>query len=161
MAARGVMGAVGLVVFGLVFAGVGGYLYVEEQAAIESSDPVNATVVASEVVVETDRDSDGDVDRSYYPEITYRYEVGDETYESANVVPGPGRVSKGRQWAQRVVNDHPAGASVTAYVDRTAPNRAFLVKERQTLFHAVFVGVGALTAIAGVVSAGRTLVHGY
>ncbi|WP_227133878.1 DUF3592 domain-containing protein [Halorubellus salinus] len=155
MVARSLAAVVLMVVFGLVFAGVGGYLYVEERRAIENSEPVDATVVSAEVVVETDRDSDGDVTRSYRPDVVYRYEVDGESYEGDNVIPGPGSVSKGQGWANRVVDEHPPGANVTAYVDRDDPTTAFLVKERQTLFHAIFVGVGLVTSLAGVAWLGR------
>jgi hypothetical protein len=155
MVARALSGVVLLVVFGLVFAGVGGYLYVEEQEAIENSDPVDAVVVNATIVEEVDRDSDGDVTRNYHPDVAYRYEVDGEFYESDNVVPGPGTVSKGRSWAAGIVDDHPPGANVTAYVDRDDPTNAFLVKERQTLFHAVFIGIGLLTSLAGVARFGQ------
>jgi hypothetical protein len=159
MVARTLVGAVLLVIFGVVFAGVGGYLYVEEQEAIENSDPVDAVVVNAAVVEEVDRDTDGDVTRNYRPDVVYRYEVGGESYESDNVLPGPGTVSKGRSWAAGIVDDHPPEANVTAYVDRGDPTKAFLVKKRQTLFHAVFVGVGLLTSLAGVAGVGRLVLR--
>jgi hypothetical protein len=149
-------GLVLVVVVGLAFAGIAGYLVTEQNAAIEASEPIDATVVSSEVVVEVDTDSDGTT-RSYYPAITYEYTVDGRTYRSDNVVPGPGRTTKGQGWARDVVADNPAGADVTAYYDPATPARAYLVEARTNLELYAFGGMGVLAVLAGLFGIARRL----
>jgi hypothetical protein len=123
----------------------GGYLWVSQNGGIDTYEPVDATVVHSEL-----GSSD---DGSYHAAITYEYTVDGQTYESSNVFPGPG--SRSGNDPQGLVDDHPEGASVTAYYDPANPSAAFLVKERSVLFPVMLVGVGGLTVFV----AGKELVE--
>ena len=136
------------ILFGAVFAGVGGFLYLETGEAVDTYEPTNATVVSSHVEETT---ADAEDTPTYRPAITYEYTVEGETYRSSNVLPGPGLTSRSdRGWAQGVVADHPEGATVTAYYDPENPSNAFLVKNQQRLFPLAFAGVGVVVVLFGV-----------
>jgi hypothetical protein len=154
------MGSIGqavlLIAIGVAFAGIGGYLYTDQQAAIENSVPIEGTVVASGVDV--DRPSDPDDAVSYYPEITYRYEYEGQSYTNDNVFPGSGRQSTSESRASSIAAEYAEGETVTVYVDPSEPQRSFLVRESSELFHFVFVGIGVFAALAGVVSLGRRVI---
>jgi hypothetical protein len=113
----------------------GGYLWVSQSEEIDTYKPVDATVVSSEL---------GSSDNgASHAAITYEYTVDGQTHESSNIFPGPGD-STGTD-PQGLVNDHPEGASVTAYYDPANPSTAFLIQKRNVLFPVMLVGVGGLT----------------
>ena len=123
----------------------GGYLWVSQNEEIDTYEPVDATVVHSEL-----GSSD---DGSYHAAITYEYTVDGRTYESSNIFPGPGD-STGTD-PQGLVDDHPEGASVTAYYDPANPSTAFLIQERNVIIPVMMVGMGGLTVFV----AGKELVE--
>lgn len=140
--------AVVLVVVGLVFSGIGGYLYVDEQRAIDNSEPIEGVVVDSSVYV--DRATSSDDSDSYFPEIRYRYSYDGREYTNDNVFPGTGSRSTSRARANSLVDEYRPGATVTVYVEPDTPERSFLIKERATLFHLAFGGAGVLMVLAGI-----------
>lgn len=108
-----------------------GYLWMEQNEQIENFEATEATVLSSEVA-ESERSGRP---TSYRPDINYQYPVDGQTYESSSVFPGPGGESKnssqdGKEWAEGIIADHPAGEQVTAYYDPEDPSRAFLLKNR-------------------------------
>lgn len=136
----------------LGFAGVGGYLFVSQQGAAADAVEVEATVVASEVVHEEVRDDDrvGREDR-YSVRIEYRYTYEGETYTSTNRCAGAasGCTPSGSTPtdAEAFVEDHPAGSSVTAYVQPDEPSQAYLFESgASTVWSLVMVGGGLLGA---------------
>jgi len=138
-----------IIALGLAFVGFGGYLFVDQNRTVANNEPVEATVVSSEVVRTYSGSSDEPA--RYRPSITYEYAVGGETYRSSNVFPGEGAVQKSdRDWAQDVVEDHPEGEQVTASYDPENPSEAFLVEQRQLFGPLVFGGMGLLTFLVGV-----------
>ena len=145
--------AVLLIAIGVLFAGLGGSLYLDQQAAIENSVPIEGTVLTSEV--EIDRPSDPDDPTSYYPVVTYRYEYDGQSYTNDNVFPGTGRQSTSESRAAEIVREYADGETVTVYVDPAEPQRSFLLKESAELFHFVFIGIGGFAALSGMVSLAR------
>lgn len=113
----------------------GGYLWVSQGEEIDTYEPVDATVVHSELGSSDDGAS--------YAAITYEYTADGRTYESSNIFPGPGD-STGTD-PQGLVDDHPEGASVTAYYDPANPSTAFLTQERNVIIPVMLVGMGGLT----------------
>jgi hypothetical protein len=134
--------AMGIVV-GLAMVAFGGQTLVAQQQAVSTYEPVDATVLSSEVSVH--RNAQGTM---YSAAITYRYTVDGRTYESSDVRPGPGGWRKGEEWARRVVRNHPEGATVTAYHDPDAPGESYLVEDRSLLWPSVVAGIGLLLAAA-------------
>jgi hypothetical protein len=138
------------ILFGAVFAGVGGFLYLESSEAADTYEPTNATVLSSHVEETTD---DVEDTPTYRPAVTYEYTVDGETYRSSNVLPGPGLTSRSdRGWARGIVADHPEGATVTAYYDSEGPSNAFLVRDDQQFLPLVFAGTGVVIVLFGVVT---------
>lgn len=135
--------SVGVLVLGLPFAALGGYMWMEQTERIDSYETTEATVVSSTVGV-----SPGGDDTTYYPDVTYEYTVGGQTYESTNVLPGAGRTSRSGDWARTVVEDHPEGETVTVHYDPADPSNAFLVPRRQTLW-LVVAGFGGVLVLGG------------
>jgi hypothetical protein len=132
--AMGILVGLGMVAFG-------GQTLVAQQQAISTYEPVEATVLSSEVSVH--RNAQGTM---YSAAITYRYSVDGRTYESSDVRPGPGGWRKGEEWARRVVRTHPEGATATAYYDPDDPGESYLVEDRSLLWPSVIAGVGLLLA---------------
>lgn len=130
---------------GLIFAGTGAFIYLDEKQAIEVSRPTEAEIIASRVVVE---ESDDEI--SYYPDITYRYEHEGQHYESSNLTPGFGNTSRSQSWAETLVEEHPPGAVVTAYVNPGEPTEAFLLQESSWVVCFIAMGVGAILIVLAV-----------
>jgi len=157
MSDNSVIGAIVIIVAGAAAAGFGGYMWMEQGERIDSYETTEATVLSSEVEVEmrSDPDSSGQ-ERTYTPEITYEYTVDGETYESSNIMPGPGQSSMGESRADSLVADHPEGETATAYYDPENPSNAFLVKNQQLLFLGI-AGFGGLFVLAGVGALGKRI----
>lgn len=139
------------ILIGLVIVGVGGYVYVDEGAALDSGVEVDATVVGSDVEQRIRYDADGDRRTVYYPRVTYEYSVDGETYRSSNLRAGLGRESMLESNARRTVERYPVGAQVTAYYDPENPSRAFLVAGRSSV-PLIAGGLGAFFVLIGVAS---------
>lgn len=122
----------------LAFVVGGGYLWVAQSGPIDNYEPVEATVISSEVVSGTEGDSK--------PAITYEYTVDGRTYTSSNVLPGPGESSAGD--ARTIVDNHPEGEQVTAYYNPKDPSESFLVKKRDLFIPGVMILIGGLVALA-------------
>lgn len=115
----------------------GGYLWAAQSGPIDDYEPVEATVISSEVVSGTEGDSK--------PAITYEYTVGGRTYTSSNVLPGPGESSAGD--AHQIVDNHPEGKQVTAYYNPENPSESFLVKKQDLFIPAMMIVLGGLVAL--------------
>ena len=129
---------------GVALLGGGGYLWHDQNQAVETAETTDATVRSS--TVEVDRiGSDGP---TYRPNVTYEYTVDGETYRSSNVFPGPGHLWRSdRGWAVDIVADYPEGETVTAYHDPENPSNAFLIADRTPLIPLVMLGIGGLAAV--------------
>lgn len=95
---------------------INSHQHLERQDGTVGWEPVNATVVSSEVVWKN-CDEDG---CSILPEITYEYETEGGVVEASRIsfpwdAVSSDRLREEQQW--RVVEDFPVGANVTAYVD--------------------------------------------
>jgi hypothetical protein len=157
MSDNSVIGAIVIIVAGAAAAGFGGYMWMEQGERIDSYESTEATVLSSEVDVETRNDpDDSGTERTYVPEVTYEYTVDGETYESENVFPGPGESSAGQDRAETIVGNHPEGETVTAYYDPDNPSNSFLIKNQQIMFLGI-AGFGGLFVLAGLGSLGKRL----
>jgi hypothetical protein len=115
---------------------------------------VPAVVTASQLHV--NHDSDGS---TYRIDITFRYEVDGRSYSSDTYDFMSFFSSSGRSGKQAIVDAHPVGKSVTAYVDPADPTRAVLSRSPSHamwfgLIPAVFVLIG-LGGILGMIWSGH------
>jgi len=146
-----------IVAFGVAFAGFGWHSLQEEQAdlnnAIEHEGEVQSVAI-EEDVTRRDRDDDGvrETDRDYEPVVEYTYEYQGETYTSESVFPGPDQSFDSRSTAEDYTGEYEAGRTVTVYVNEQDPSSAFLVRESSSLEYKLFMGVGAVVAVIGLLS---------
>jgi len=103
----------------------------------EDGVETEATVLSTDVEqeVRSGGTDEEDTPRThYYAQVTYRYTVDGETYESSSVVVPPkqqdpgGKRFKSLDDAKSFLSNHPADGTVTAYYLPDAPETSFLVK---------------------------------
>lgn len=129
------------VALGLGVAGYGGYDYVQQ------SNAVDAAVAVETAIIDTEIERSAGRGLIYRVTVTHTYQYRGTDYTSDQVFPGttnPMFTLRGD--AERVVEPYEANTTTTAYVDPTAPGRAFLVRET-TLAPFKFVGFGGLLSI--------------
>ncbi len=93
---------------------------------------VMGKVTASSVEVSTSSDSDGGTSTSYYPAVTYDYEVLGHRYSSNRVVFGFRVGSGNRAQAQTVVDRYIPGNSIRVYYNPNNPGEAVLERTSQS-----------------------------
>jgi hypothetical protein len=105
--------------------------------------PTPAVVLSS--AVGTVRSRNG---ASYAPRVTYRYVVDGVAREGDAVFPGSGE-SRGREWAEGIAERFVPGDSTVAFVERAAPERAYLVRQPSA---GVLVFIAVPLALIGVLA---------
>ncbi|GAB7093753.1 hypothetical protein JCM30237_09050 [Halolamina litorea] len=141
-----VRGGALLLVVGLAVGGFGAYDYQQQQAALDDSVAVNATVQEAGVESVGGASSSG-VD--YRPTATFTYRYGGENYTSHSVFASASTPNYDtRSAAEAVLADYEDGKAATAYVDPDSPSDAFLV--RQPADSPMTAGfIGAVVALLG------------
>jgi Protein of unknown function (DUF3592) len=135
--------------FGLVMLYVGVTQYFRQRRLLRRAQPVDATILKSEVFSSKSADTDSRLLRdnsttTHRPELRFRYEVNGQTYESELLYPniiGVGYAS--RESAAEVLTPFPVGAKVRAFVDPALPDQACLIAEAGA-GPVVFVIIGIL-----------------
>jgi hypothetical protein len=84
------------------------------------------------------RSSDGD---EYQPEITYRYQVGDQTYVGNRLVFGARHYRVDKVAARKTVARYPAGSTVRVYYKPGKPERAVLEPRYAPAGLLIFLGL--------------------
>ena len=132
---------IALLILGLAFSGIGGYT-VWEQLRVRNFLPVKGTVTAADIDVESD--SDG---TSYYPMVTFRYEVDGTVYEAGQL--RTVRIGGGQAGAAATVRQYPVGAEVDAWYDPEDPDTA-VIETDVSWISWLFAGLGVAMLIGGV-----------
>ncbi len=84
-------------------------------------------VTSSQVRVDTSTDNEGSTSTSYVPAIQYEYAVNKTQYTSSRRTVGSGQMGYGsRNRANAIVEQYPAGKSVSVYYDPKNPKYAVL-----------------------------------
>jgi len=91
---------------------------------LDTFEPVRAEVADGHVERRTSGGSRSRTTR-YHPVIRYRYEVEGAIHTSTRVTPLPKGGSE--SWARSILEEHPEGARVTAFVDPDDPADSYLV----------------------------------
>lgn len=132
-----------------VFAGFGIYMAASQHQRITRFQPVEVTVLETEVETRDTRSRNGS-GVSYLPVVHYRYEFGGETYEAKSVFPmDVGRGGRwGREWATSVVQQFRPKQTIAAYYDPANPAQAFLLK-RASVFPYFFILLPSILGIVG------------
>jgi hypothetical protein len=117
----------------------------------QANTAVEATVLSSEF------ESEGRYDDDYYVFIEYQYSHGGETYTGSNIYPGgSSRVIDDEERAREIIQQYPAGETVTAYVNGDDPAESYLIEADTggtVLGTAVLLGLGVIALLG-------TLVYG-
>lgn len=139
---------VAAVVIGLAFAGVGWMYIVPYQEDTSNAEAVDAVVVSSEVIEDTN--SEGQT--TYASNVTYRYTYEGTEYTSSSVFPGDVDPVSDQSRAREIVDRHPPDKEVTAYVNTENPESAFLIDRSAPLWYWAGPVIGLLSVLYGVYS---------
>jgi len=94
----------------------------EHNGAVQSNQPVEATVLSTSIDHKVVDDED-----KYRPVVEYRYTVDGRTYTQDNVFPGSfGRWRDSRGWAERIAGAYREGQTVEARYDPGDPGQAYV-----------------------------------
>jgi hypothetical protein len=121
--------------FGLVMLYVGVTQYFRQRRLLHRAQPVNATILKSEVFSSKSADTDSRLQRdnsttTHRPEVRFRYEVNGQTYESELLYPNIIVVGyASRESAAEALAAYPVNAKVRAFVDPSLPDQAYLIAE--------------------------------
>jgi hypothetical protein len=148
-----------LLVVGFGLATIGWVDYAAARDTTENAEPIEVTVLESEVT-----DSGGSSsDRTYSISVLYEYEVDGETYRSSNVRPGlSDRSYEQRHRAATVARKYPVNETATGYVDPENPERAYLEQPspvdrlERNVVNAGLTAVGVLIFLVSAVGAVRS-----
>ena len=102
-----------LIVFGLLWAAGLGWAHARAAGKAKASESWPGTlgrIVSSDVVVEEDRDADGDRSTWYVPRVVYAYTAGGRQLEGGRIRFGQLRFAS-RAGAEKVLAPYPVGAS--------------------------------------------------
>lgn len=119
--------------FGFVMLYVGVTQFVMQRRLLANAKRVQATIVHSEVSSSTSSDTDPRPLRStstttHRPDVRFRYRVGDGEYESDLLYPNViVRTYASREAAAEALVPFPVNARVSAYVDPSLPDKAYLI----------------------------------
>lgn len=135
--------AILLLVVGVGLTGYGVFDGTQQSNAQEAVVAVNATVTG----VGTER-----VDLKFVPRVEYTYEFRGQSYTGTNLYATDLLTPyERRSAAESAVEDYERGTTVTAYVDPTEPENAFL-EQRSSTTPSTATVIGALLAFFGAVS---------
>lgn len=144
-------GAMLLLVLGLGVTGYGAYDYVQQSDAIRNAVEVDTTI--TDVGVETTSARSGNAQVKYEPHVEFTYEYQGESYTGTNVFPATiAPEYEQRSNAESVIDEYEEGMTVTAYVDPTNPDGAFL-KNKTSNTPLLAAGIGAVISLLAAASA--------
>ncbi|GAB4476166.1 MAG: hypothetical protein Kow0088_13790 [Anaerolineales bacterium] len=146
--------------FCLVFGGVGVgliiYSYKQRQKAAASLNwpAVEAQIVLAEVRESSDMDDEGEIRRTFYPHVEYRYQVAGVTYQGKMITFGARRGFSSPKNAQKEIAAYPVGAQVKAYYNPQNPQEAVLeqraVGSKFLLIFGIIATLIALCVLCGI-----------
>lgn len=121
--------------FGFVMLYVGVTQYFRQRRLLRRAEPVEVTILKSEVFSGKSMDTDDRLGRdnstiTHRPEVQFCYEVDGQTYESDLLHPNIIVVTyASREEAAKVLAPYPVNTKVQAFVDPRTPAQAYLIAE--------------------------------
>ncbi len=118
--------------FFLVFGGLGVWLIVSsrkqrQQVAASQNWPTTvAQITLAEVRESSQTDSEGDIQRYYYPQVKYTYQVGGIMYQGDKLTFGAKRGYASLKKANEEIARYPLGTQVQVYYNPEKPQEAVL-----------------------------------
>ncbi|ELY94234.1 hypothetical protein C483_03680 [Natrialba hulunbeirensis JCM 10989] len=141
-----------LVGVGIIWLGYSDYTTQEER--LENAVEVDAEIVETDV--DRRSSSSGSSGSTYYPVVEFEYSYEESTYTSSNLHASDSRSGhSSRSAAQSITDEYPEGEQVTAYLDPSEPEAAFLETEQSNapflwmVLGAFFVLVGGGMVVKG------------
>jgi len=135
-----------IVIAGVVGGGFGFLPAFEHNVAVQESQPVDATIVSTDLDVREDDDGD----KEYNPIVVYRYEIDGETYEQDNTYPGRfTRWTGSRSSATAVVDQYRPGDEVTVHHNPSNPGQAYLRNDGMPGSWLIGIGGAAIVFVGG------------
>lgn len=148
---------------GLAMVGAGVNMVLNERADVQQAATVEGTVGSTDVkyegsVVST---ADSPATGGYKPVVRYTYTYDGQEYTSDSVYPGPEKQFNSEDVARSVATQVSPGQTVTVYVNRRNPSRAFLINETGGNPEPFFLmGIGALVAVPFLLAVKKEIVRG-
>ena len=148
--------------FFLVFGGIGAFLLYKAYKARQQSGAsqgwpaVQGQVTEAHVEHSTHSDSDGGIQYSYSPRLSYTYQAGGNTYYSDKITFGFQQTFNSEAKAQAALQRYPVGGNVTVYYNPANPEEAVL--ERAAGGFAVSLVIGILFVFIALCAACTSLV---
>jgi len=148
---------------GLVMVGAGGNTILNERADVQQAVTAEGTVKSTDTkyegaVVST---ADSPATGGYKPIVRYTYLYDGQEYTSTSVYPGPEKHFNSEAVARSVATQFQPGQTVTIYVNRKNPSRAFLINETGGNLEPFFlIGIGALLAVPFLLAVKEEIVRG-
>ena len=115
-----------LIVFTLVFLGVGIRGIYKQHDMISTCLPVDVVIISKKINSVTST-SNGRSETTYCPIINYRYYVNDQEYTNNKVFPLD--YSSSRKWANQVLNRFAVNQTYQGWTDPDDPTKAYLIRE--------------------------------
>lgn len=141
-----------LIVFGglgLVMLGVGITQFFQQRRLLANATAIEADIIDSRIESSTSANTDRRPLRStstttHAPVVKFRYNLDGKTYESDLLTPTIiVRTYPSREGAEEQIAPYPIGAKVTALVDPSRPEKAFLIAQASAA-PMVFIIIGLL-----------------
>lgn len=146
----------------LAMTGFGWTMYQNEQFDVQQAVEVEGTVESTDVEqIGTTGGSDDSGSIEYEAVVRYTYTYEGQEYTSESVYPGPEKRFGLEEDARAVANQYSPGQTVTVYVNREDPSRAFLIEETGgNLLPYLLMGIGAILALVFGAALGQEIVGG-
>lgn len=138
---------VALILGGLIFIGVAINQVMKARKAEKTWLTVPGIVLNSAIKVNRSRNSKGQTTTNYEPQVSYQYQVKDQTYNGDRLGFGSGRFGKAK--ADRKIALYPQGAQVSVHYDPADPSKAVL--ETKAMGGGLNLTLGIILLVLGIV----------
>jgi hypothetical protein len=115
---------IAVLIGGLFFIGMAINQYMKAKKAEKTWLTAPGVVLTSELKVNRSRNSRGQTTTSYIPQVSYQYQVKDQTYNGNRL--GFGSTGYGQGKANKKIALYPQGAQVTVHYNPADPSKAVL-----------------------------------
>jgi hypothetical protein len=139
---------IALILGGLIFIGVAINQFMKAKKAEKTWLTIPGIVLNSAIKVNRSRNSKGQTTTNYEPQVSYQYQVKDQTYNGDRL--GFGKASYGKGKADKKIALYPQGAQVTVHYDPADPSKAVL--ETKAMGGGLFLTLGIILLVLGIVA---------
>jgi hypothetical protein len=138
----------GIILGGLVFIFVAINQYQKAKKAEKTWLTAPGVVLNSGVTSHRSRNSKGHTTVSYKPQVSYQYQVKDQTFTSDRLSFGSGSYSQAK--AEKKIALYPHGAQVNVHFNPTDPSKSVL--ETKAASGGIFLTIGIILMVLGAIA---------